>query len=142
MSTTDIYDLQSPSTNLNHFANLVNLAATDGKITDLEKGLLKRFARKLNITEHDYAKVISNPAKYPVEGISSREKRLEHLFDLFKIIYVDGVMDDAEAVLLKRYAIGLGFDETTAGEVLNKSMVLFSGAFSFETYLNFMDGKF
>lgn len=140
MSSSDFYAVNNPSSNLSHFANLVNLAATDGKITVLEEGLLRRFARKLSISDNDYTKVISNPSKYPVEAINSKEQRLEYLFDLFKIVYVDGIMDDAEAILLKRYVIGLGFDEDTAAEVLQKSMKLFSGAFSFETYLNYIEG--
>lgn len=140
MSSKDIFAAESASTRLSHFANIVNLAATDGKITALEEGLLKRLARKLYISDEDYSKVITDPTKFPVEGINSREKRLEYLFDLLKIVYVDGVLDDAEAVLLKRYAIGLGFNEADASKILVKSMKLFSGTFSFETYLNYIDG--
>lgn len=43
MSKEDFYENIRNSTKLNHFANLVNLAAIDGDIKPIEEKLLKRF---------------------------------------------------------------------------------------------------
>ncbi|MGO3236932.1 MAG: TerB family tellurite resistance protein, partial [Psychroflexus halocasei] len=70
------------------------------------------------------------------------DQRLEYLYDLLKVIYVDGVMDEVEALLIKRYAIGLGYSEAHAAEILKKSIKLFSGAFSFDAYQNYVENDF
>ncbi|MFN2262110.1 MAG: TerB family tellurite resistance protein [Psychroflexus sp.] len=139
MSAEDIYKNTRKSTRINHFANIVNLAASDGKITPVEETLLKRFSKKFDISESDYEQILNNPGAYPVHSIGSKEQRLEYLFDLLKIVYIDGKMDDVEAFLLHRYAVGLGFSDQHANEIIKKSIKLFSGQFSFETYLNFIE---
>lgn len=135
----DIYKNTSKSTRIDHFANIVNLAASDGKITPVEETLLRRFSRKFDISESDYEQILENPGAYPVHSIGSKEQRLEYLFDLLKIIFIDGQMDDVESFLLNRYAVGLGFSEQQASEIIRKSVRLFSGKFSFETYKNFIE---
>ncbi|WP_127846526.1 tellurite resistance TerB family protein [Psychroflexus aestuariivivens] len=139
MSAEDIYENTRKSTRINHFANIVNLAASDGKITPVEETLLKRFSKKFDISDSDYEQILENPGAYPVHSIGSKEQRLEYLFDLLKIIFIDGQMDEVESFLLNRYAVGLGFTEQDASEIIRKSVILFSGKFSFETYKNFID---
>lgn len=138
----DLYTSNTSKMRFFHFANLVNLAASDGKITELEENLLRRFKRKLDISDSDYKKILDDPTQYPIHSIGSKNQRLEYLYDLLKIIYVDGVMDDAEALLLKRYAIGLGYSKERAAEILKKSIKLFSGAFSFDAYQNYIENDF
>lgn len=140
--TKDLYTSDSAKMRFNHFANIVNLAASDGKITELEENLILRFKRKLSISDSDYNEIIKNPSKYSVLSIGSKNQRLEYLFDLLKIIFVDGVMDEVEALLIKRYAIGLGYSEVHAAEILKKSIKLFSGSFSFETYQRYIENDF
>ncbi|MDN6279763.1 MAG: TerB family tellurite resistance protein [Psychroflexus sp.] len=142
MTSQDIYTSDSAKLRFYHFANLVNLAASDGVITDVEEKLLHRFKHKLDINNSDYKKIIADPTQFPVKSIGSKNQRLEYLHDLFKMIFIDGVMDDVEALLIKRYAIGLGFSEAQATEILKKSIKLFSGEFSFEAYQNYIEHDF
>ncbi|WP_019670486.1 tellurite resistance TerB family protein [Eudoraea adriatica] len=135
MAIVDLYFHSEHRRNLAHFASLASLAAVDSKINPREKGLLDRFARKLDITSEEYSEVMKKSNKYPITPSNSLEERLERLYDLFRLIYVDHIVDDEEMALLKKYAIGLGFPVKKANRIIEKSVAIFSGRFNFEDYL-------
>lgn len=139
MSRQDIYENIRNSTKLNHFANLVNLAAIDGDIKPIEEKMLKRFSRKFDVSKEDYERILENPTSFPVHAITSKTQRLEFLFDLLRIVYADKEMDEAEDFLIKKYAVGLGFSDEQALKVINKSKKLFENNFSFDLYLHFIE---
>ena len=109
MSFLDLFGSGEHLRNLGHFAAIVNLAAIDGEINSKEEIQLQRFARKLDIDESEYKKVLQNPSAFPIQPPNTVERRLERLHDLFTIIYSDHDIDEEEAELLKKDAIGLGF---------------------------------
>lgn len=133
MSFSDLFGTGEHLRNLGHFAAIVNLAAADGPINDREEAQLKRFARKLDIGEGEYSKVLENPTAFPIHPHNSVEERLERLYDLFRIIYSDHDIEDEEEELLRRYAIGLGFSEKVSEGIIKRSMQIFSGM-SFDDY--------
>jgi uncharacterized tellurite resistance protein B-like protein len=134
MSFSDLFGSGEHLRNLSHFASIVNLAAIDGEINDREEKLLQRFARKLDINEAEYAKVIENPKSFPLTGSNSVERRLERLHDLFKIIFADNEIDEEETELIKRYAIGLGFSSQASEGIIERSIQIFSGQLNFDDY--------
>lgn len=133
MSFSDLFGTGEHLRNLGHFAAIVNLAAADGPINEPEEKQLKKFAMKLDIGEDEYLKVLENPSSFPLQPYNSVEERLERLYDLFRIIYSDHDIDQEEVELLQKYAIGLGFSEKVAGDVIRRSRQIFSGM-SFEDY--------
>jgi len=135
MAIVDLYFHSEHRRNLAHFASLASLAAVDGTVNPKEKGLLDRFALKLEITSEEYNEVMKKSNKYPITPSNSLEERLERLYDLFKLIYVDSLVDDEEMALLKKYAIGLGFPVKKANHIIEKSVAIFSGRFNFDDYL-------
>ena len=134
MSFSDLFGSGEHLRNLSHFASIVNLAAIDGEINDREEKLLQRFARKLDINEEEYAKVIENSKAFPLTGSNSVERRLERLHDLFKIIFADNEIDEEETELIKRYAIGLGFSSQASEGIIERSIQIFSGQLNFDDY--------
>lgn len=141
MSISDLFGTGEHTRNLSHFASIVNIAAVHGEIKENEENLLRRFARKLDISESEYVTVIENPTKFPIQPSNSLERRLERLHDLFVIIFCDHAIDEDEARLLKRYAIGLGFSTEAADKVINRSIQIFSGQIEFEDYKTLLDRK-
>ncbi|WP_036151515.1 tellurite resistance TerB family protein [Maribacter forsetii] len=135
MSFADLYTSGEHRRNLAHFAALATLASVDGEISTEEKKMLDRFATKLDITRSEYEEVIKKENKYPIDSTSDSEKRLERLFDLFRIVYSDHEIDDEERILIKKYAIGLGFTGEKADKVIERSVAIFGGKFDFEDYL-------
>lgn len=135
MSFTDLYGNPQHKKNVAHFAAMASLAASNGVISDEEKSLLDAFARKLQISENEYKEVMKPENKFPIEPPVNLEKRMERLYDLFRIIFADHIIDDREMALLKKYAIGLGFSEEAANKVIEQSVAIFSGKIDFEDYL-------
>ena len=134
MSFTDLYGNSEHRRNLAHFAAMATLAASDGVIDEQEKELLDRFARKLDITAEEYKEVMKPSNKYPIEPPINSEKRLERLYDLFRMIFVDHMIDDEEMTLLRKYAIGLGFSTESANKIIKRSVEIFSGKIDFDDY--------
>lgn len=135
MGFADLYSSGEHRRNLAHFAALATLASIDGEISTEEKQMLDRFASKLDITTSEYEEVMKKENKYPIDPPNESEKRLERLYDLFRIIFSDHQIDDQEMVLLKRYAIGLGFAGDTADKIIERSVAIFSGRLDFDDYL-------
>ncbi len=134
MSFVDLFGSGEHLRNLGHFAAIVNLAAVDGAINAKEEAQLQRFARKLDIDESEYSKVLENPTAFPIQPPNTVERRLERLHDLFTIIFSDHSIDEEEAELLKKYAIGLGFSSETSDAIIKRSIDIFSGQLSLEDY--------
>jgi uncharacterized tellurite resistance protein B-like protein len=135
MSILDLYNHSEHRTNLAHFASIATLAAVDGEVNSQEMKLLNSFAYKFGITEAEFKEVMKKSNKYPIDPSNSSEKRLERLFDLFKIIFADHDIDKDEMVLLKKYAIGLGYPSKKADTIIEKSIAIFRGEIAFEDFL-------
>lgn len=135
MAIADLYTSGEHRRNLAHFAALATLASVDGEVSTEEKQLLDRFATKLDITQAEYNEVLKKENKYPIEAPHDSEKRLERLYDLFRIVYSDHEMDPEEKILVKKYAIGLGFSGDKADQVIERSVQIFGGKLDFEDYL-------
>ena len=134
MSFTDLFESGEHSRNLGHFASIANMASIDGELNPEEEKMLKRFARKLDIDEEEYATVLKNPSKYPINPPNSSERRLERMHDLFQIIFADHEIDENERVLIEKYAIGLGYTEELAQKLIKKSIAIYSGGLSLDDY--------
>ena len=135
MPILDLYSHSEKRKNLAHFASIATLAAVDGEINPQELKLLNSFAHKLNITEAEFKEVMKKSNKYPIDPQNNSELRLERLFDLFRIIFADNEVEEDEMILLKRYAIGLGYTNDKADKIIEKSIAIFSGKIDFEDYL-------
>jgi uncharacterized tellurite resistance protein B-like protein len=139
MSFSDLFGTGEHLRNLGHFAAIVNLAAADGDINKKEEAQLRRFARKLDIEEEEYSKILKNPTAFPIHPNNTVEGRLEQLHDLFTIIYADKYIEEEEEELLKRYAIGLGFSQKQSEGIIKRSIQIFSGQISFDDYKHLLN---
>lgn len=141
MSISELYQSGTQKNKIAHFAAITNIASIDGALNAEENKMLSKFANKLNIGEDEYMQIIKNPDKYPITSVSSKEERLQYIFDLFKMIFADHTMDDQEAKLIYKYAIGLGCSEAKAKEVIKKSIKIFNGDIDFEDYQYLVEKK-
>ena len=139
MSRQEEFEINDPSSRLNHFANIASLACKGKHISEVEQAMLEKMARKLEIPEDKIEEVLKDSHAYPVSHVNSKEQRPEYLFDLFKMIYSDNRLDEVERLLIKRFAIGMGFQPDQAEKVIQRSIKLFSGKFSFDDYQYFIN---
>jgi uncharacterized tellurite resistance protein B-like protein len=141
MSFTDLFESGTHRRNLGHFASLVNIAAVDGRPNENEERLLKRFARKLDVTDAEYNEVLKNPSKYPFQAVNSADERLERMLEFFKLIYIDHGIDEEEQELIERYAIGLGYPHDKAMKLIDRSIQIFNGGLDIDDYRYLLNRK-
>ena len=134
MSFSQLYSPAFRERNRDHFAAIVRIALSDGIISEEEEAFINRTAINLDIEESEVAKIKANLDAYPINPPATRERRLERLFDLSRMVFADHIADDAERNLLKRLVIGLGFPTEDVNEIIEKSFIDF--LFSLNTITN------
>ena len=123
MSFSQLYSPAFRERNRDHFAAIVRIALSDGIISEEEEAFINRTAINLDIEESEVAKIKANLDAYPINPPATRERRLERLFDLSRMVFADHIADDAERNLLKRLVIGLGFPTEDVNEIIEKSFI-------------------
>ncbi|RPD93287.1 TerB family tellurite resistance protein [Aureibaculum marinum] len=124
MSISDLYSSGAHKSNLGFFAKTVKLSFADGKLVDSEQKLLEKIARNLNIHEEEYQKILKNPDQYPIHSVLDYDGRIERLYHLTKVVFVDEEVTGAEMIVLRRVAIGLGFSVANAEKICDEAIHL------------------
>lgn len=142
MSISDLYGSGRHIRNFTHFSSLVNLASIDGEIKPEEEKVLRRLAIRLGIGDEQYKEAIENPSDFPINPSNQYQRRLERLYDILTVIFADNnFMSEKEEVLLKKYAVALGFDSGDSKKVIDKSTRILSGRLSFDEYILLLEQK-
>ena len=134
MSISDLFDSGFKKRNQDHFAAIVRVAMDDGVITDEEQAFLDRLARNLDISETDYKDIIKNYATHNINPPTSYDRRLERLYDLARMVYVDHIKGDHEEVVLRKIAVGLGFSAVNVKYIVDKALTLVSNGADLDTF--------
>lgn len=122
-SYSDLFDPGFKDRNRGHFASIVRVAIADGAISDQERTFLDHLADRLEISEDDYAKILENPEKYPVNPPYLQINRIERLYDLARMVYADHVLGPKQKNILKKFAVALGFTGNI-DDLVDKSLSL------------------
>ena len=124
MSILDLYSSGAHKRDRGHFANIVKLALADAIITEEEQRLLDRMARRLDISDQEYKEILKNPEKFPINPPVDYDSRIERLYNLAKMIFIDNEVVGDEAAVLKKVVIGLGFPTDNADKVTDEAIHL------------------
>lgn len=125
MLNTDSYLTGLHHQNVGHFATLVRLALFDNKIDEKEYRLLERLAFRLDITKIEFEAVLKNPNNYPIDRPVSYDERLEHLYDLTKMLFLDRNPTIDKTSMMDRIAVGLGFPAENARAIVKEAIKFF-----------------
>src|SRR5210317_1262767 len=124
MSYLDLYTPGFKSRNRDHFAAIVFVALADGVISEEEKAFIDRLPIHLEIEQDEVASIIAHPEEYPINPPSTKQRRLERLYDLARMVFADHIADQAEQQLMKRLIIGLGFPTNQVDSIIIKAFTL------------------
>jgi len=125
MAISDLYPTGLHEQNIGHFATIVRLALRDDVIDKDEYRLLTRLAKRLDITKMEFKSILKNPEIYPVNPPISYNERLERLYDLTKMMFIDKNPTIDKASIMDRIAVGLGFPVENVREVVKAAMIFF-----------------
>ena len=136
MSFSDLFDSGFKKRNEDHFASIVRIAMDDGIISEEEKAFLDRLARNLDISEGDYNIILKDYQSHPINAPHSYDIRLERLYDLSRMVYVDHIKGDHEEILLRKIAVGLGFHPDNVKYVVDKALTLVNNGVDLDTFID------
>lgn len=125
MAISDLYPTGLHEQNIGHFATIVRLSLMDNKIDEEEHLLLKRLAKRLDISKAEFKKILKNPSNYPVNPPVSYNERIERLYDLTKMMFLDKNPTIDKTSIMDRIAIGLGFPLENARAVVKEAIKFF-----------------
>ena len=136
MGISDLYESNAHRKNLSHFANIVKLALVDEVITKEEQELIDIFADRLNIEKDEYKKIMKDPNIYPINPPISYNERIERLYNLTRIIFIDGEIIGDEVDLLQRLAAGLGFPAEKVEKICEKAIHLIINNYPLDDFMD------
>ena len=135
MSISDLYASGKHKQEIGHFANIVKIAKANGEISEAEEALLVKAGKKLNITLEEFALILKNPEKFPINPPVSYNERIERLYRLTKMLLVDGEAHLKEVNLLQKVAIGLHFSILNAEKVCNEAINLLTNKTELDDFI-------
>lgn len=127
--------------NVVHFAQLVNLAKSDGQLELDESIILERLAQKLDISWKEYDRILENSTDQMVEPLDSLDKKYEYIYDFFKIIFADNRLDEEEYGLVLKYIYALGFKNSETTEIIKRTVAIFEEGISLRVYKRLILGQ-
>jgi uncharacterized tellurite resistance protein B-like protein len=138
MSFSDLFDSEFKQRNKGHFSAIVRVALADGKFAPEEKAFLDKLASRLEISPAEYAEILENPLKYPINPPYLHEQRIERLFDLARMVHVDHHLGDAQDLLLRKIGLALGFTPENVDYIIEKAMILVDEKVDLDTFVTEM----
>lgn len=64
----------------------------NGHLSEEERHFLDKLAHQLEISAEEYAEILANLMKYPINPPYLHTQRLERLYDLSRMVYADHVL--------------------------------------------------
>jgi uncharacterized tellurite resistance protein B-like protein len=135
MSFSDLFDSEFKNRNKGHFSSIVRVALHDGEFSPEEKKFLDKLALHLEITPAEYEEILENPLKYPINPPYLYTQRLERLYDLARMVYVDHHLGEAQIKLLRKFGIALGFTPANNNYIVDKAMALIGANVDLDTFI-------
>src|SRR5690554_4003601 len=135
MSFSELFDSGFKTRNKGHFSAIVRVALADGEISQKEKLFLDKLAKQLDISEQEYAEILANPTKFPINAPYLYINRLERLYDLGRMVRLDTGLEEKQKAVLSRFAIALGFTPSNVEYVVDKALKLIDTQVDLDTFL-------
>ena len=107
MSFAELFDSGFKNRNKGHFSAIVRVAMENGHLSQEERLFLDKLAMQLEISPEEYAEILENPLKYPVNPPYLHTQRLERLYDLSRMVYADHVLGPKQKEILTRFCFSL-----------------------------------
>ena len=103
---------------LEHFANLVAVAAADGHMDEDEKEFLAEKAEEMGLNPEEINKILSNPQQIAFNIPDSMEEKEEQLSDAVFMAMIDGEIHDKEYHMCINFANRLGLNQKDVDEII------------------------
>ncbi len=135
MAIFDAYENAEFRNRISVLATLVKLSLADGVLDENEMKIITKVARDYGLIDQDQLLyIIKNYDKYTIEPAYNYDERIEELYNLTKIIYADGRMDEEELKILKNAIVALGFPPKNADVIFETAVGLIADDADLEAF--------
>jgi uncharacterized membrane protein YebE (DUF533 family) len=124
MNFTDFITHHGKKISRDHFIHLVQVARVDGKIDKPELEMLHKEGKKFGLTDPEIDILIKSEEQHHYQPPYSLKDKFEELYNIAGMIVADGIIEEGEKKMIKRYAISAGFDDKTTEKLIT---LLFDG---------------
>lgn len=120
MNFTDILSLfkQGKGTARSHMKNLIEMAAVDGNFDLVENDLLRKIAKRNNISESHLKEIHKNPEKVQFMLPQDKREKFHQFYDLVHMMSIDKTIHEEEMKLCNLFAIKFGYPREKSGEMI------------------------
>lgn len=120
MNFTDILSLfkQGKGSARSHMKNLIEMAAVDGNFDLIENDLLKKIAKRNNISEGHLKEIHKNPHKVEFLLPADKKEKFHQFYDLVHMMSIDKTIHEEEMKLCNLFAIKFGYPREKSGEMI------------------------
>ena len=102
---TSFFEHQRSSFKRNYLRNLIVLASADGSLEAEERAHITRIGLRRGLKEWQIEELLSDTTKYEVFLPESVANRMNMLFDLMELVYVDRNVNENEIVYIKNLLV-------------------------------------
>jgi uncharacterized tellurite resistance protein B-like protein len=133
---TSFFEHQKLSFRKNYLRNLIQLASADGHLDDSEKQVLYEIGTQRNLKGWQIDELLKDSTAFEVFIPDSFLNRMNLLFDLMRLIYADGIVDEKEIAYIQYILQAFNL----APNVIAELLILFKdGAPSQEVWREFTE---
>lgn len=120
MKFKDILSLfkQGKGTARSHMKNLIEMAAVDGNFDLIEYDLLKKIAKRNNISESQLKEIHSNHKDIEFELPADEREKFDQFYDLVHMMSIDQTIAPEEMKLCNIFAVKFGYSREKAPEII------------------------
>lgn len=120
MNFTDILSLfkQGKGTARSHMKNLIEMAAVDGNFDLVENDLLKKIAKRNNISEGHLKEIHKSPEKVQFMIPADKKEKFHQFYDLVHMMSIDKTIHEEEMKLCNLFAVKFGYPRERSGEMI------------------------
>lgn len=120
MNFTDILSLfkQGKGTARSHMKNLIEMAAVDGNFDLVENDLLRKIAKRNNISESHLKEIHSSPEKVEFMLPQDKREKFHQFYDLVHMMSIDKTIHEEEMKLCNLFAVKFGYPRDKSGEMI------------------------
>jgi uncharacterized tellurite resistance protein B-like protein len=133
---TSFFEHQKLSFRKNYMRNLIQLASADGHLDETEIQVLYEIAAKRNLKDWQLKELLADKTPFEVFIPDSFLNKMNLLFDLMRLIYADGVVDEKEIAYIRFILSAFNLSPS----VISELFVLFqNGIPPYETWREFSE---
>jgi uncharacterized tellurite resistance protein B-like protein len=120
MNFTDILSRfkQGKATARSHMKNLIEMAAVDGNFDLVEYDLLKKIAKRNNISESQLKSIHSDHSNIEFQVPPDKQEKFDQFYDLVHMMSIDKTVHIEEMKLCNLFAVKFGYSRERANELI------------------------